>query len=73
VKPEVRDEHDDDVAEGGGGKNEGEVGPGECGEVAGEEADEQRDADGDPRSENGGDQYAGMGQGNRRKQRHTAF
>src|SRR6201999_559993 len=45
VQPEAAEEGDDDVAEGGGGHDEGEVGPGERGHVAGEEADEQDDAE----------------------------
>jgi hypothetical protein len=45
VQPEAAEERDDDVAEGGGGHYEGEVCPGERGHVAGEEADEQDDAD----------------------------
>ena len=45
VQPEAAEERDDDVAEGGGGHDEGEVGPGERGHVAGEEADEQDDAE----------------------------
>src|SRR6185437_80334 len=45
VKPEAAEEGDDDVAERGGGHDEGEVGPGEGGHVAGEEADEQDDAE----------------------------
>ena len=47
VQPEAAEEGDDDVAEGGGGHDEGEVGPGERGHIAGEEADEQDDAGGD--------------------------
>ncbi len=48
VLPEVSEQSDDDVAEGGGGKDEGEVGPGERGEVAGEEAEQAKDAGYDP-------------------------
>ena len=44
MQPETAEERDDDVAEGGGGHDEGEVGPGERGHIAGEEADEQHDA-----------------------------
>jgi hypothetical protein len=44
VEPEAAEEGDDDVAEGGGGHDEGEVGPGECGHVAGKEADEEDDS-----------------------------
>ena len=61
----------DDVAEGGGGQNEGEVGPGERGEVAGEETDEQRDAEGDPWRENGGDEGGGMRERDGRQLRHA--
>ena len=44
VQPEASHERDDDVAEGGGGHDEGEVGPAEGGGVAGEEADEEEDS-----------------------------
>ena len=53
VQPETAEEGDDDVAEGGGGHDEGEVGPGERGHVAGEEADEQEDAEVDEGIEEG--------------------
>ena len=43
VQEEAADEGDDDVAEGGGRHDEGEVGPGEGGHVAGEEAYEEHD------------------------------
>ena len=45
MQPEAAEESDDYVAEGGGGHDEGEVSPGERGHVAGEEADEQDDAE----------------------------
>ena len=45
VQPETAEQRDDDVAEGGRGHDEGEVGKGERGHVGGEEADEQDDAD----------------------------
>ena|SRR5277367_1202209 len=48
VQPEAAEERDDHVAEGGGGHDEGEVGPGERRHVAGEEADEERDSRDDP-------------------------
>src|SRR5260370_42298274 len=44
VQPEAAEQRDDDVAEGGGGHDEGEVGPGEGSHVAGEETGEQDDA-----------------------------
>src|SRR5258708_3057891 len=44
VQPEATEEGDDDVAEGGGGHDEGEVGPGERGHIAGGEADEEDDS-----------------------------
>ena len=73
MKPNGGDKDHDDVAECGGGKDKGEVGPGERGEVAGEEAYEQRDADGDPGSEDGGDESAGMGQGDGWQEGHAAL
>ncbi len=51
VEPEAAQQSDDDVAEGGRGHDEGEVGPGERGHVAGEEAYKQNDAGGDERIE----------------------
>lgn len=53
VQPEAAEESDDDVSEGGGGHDEGEVGEGERGHVAGEEADEQDDANVDEGVEEG--------------------
>src|SRR3984885_9467265 len=47
MKPEAAEECDDDVAKGGGGHDEGEIGPGERGHVTGEETDEEHDAGGD--------------------------
>jgi len=47
----------------GGGEDEGEVGPGERGEVAGEEADQQSNAESDPGSEDSGDERDGMCEG----------
>ena len=44
VEPEAAEERDDHVAEGSGGHDEGEIGPGERRHVAGEEADEERDS-----------------------------
>lgn len=44
TQPEMGEEGDNDVAEGGGGEDEGEVGPRERGEVAGEKAEEAEDA-----------------------------
>lgn len=44
MQPEAAEQRDDDVTEGGGGHNEGEVGPTEGGGVAGEEADEENDS-----------------------------
>ena len=49
VEPEAAEERDDDVAEGSGGHDEGEISPGERGHIAGEEADEQDDAGDDVR------------------------
>ena len=45
MQPEATEERDDHVAEGGGGHDKGEVGPGERGHVAGKEADEEDDAE----------------------------
>ena len=59
VQPEARQQRDDHVAEGRGGQDKGEIGPGERGQVAGEEADQQRDPGGDPGSKDRGDQRAG--------------
>jgi hypothetical protein len=53
VKPEAAEEGDDDVAKGGGGHDEGEIGPGERGHVTGEEADEQDDTGDDVGVEEG--------------------
>jgi len=53
VEPEAAEERDDDVAEGGGRHDEGEVGPGERGHIADEEADEKDDAGGDEGVEEG--------------------
>ena len=47
MEPEAAEKSDDDVAEGGGGHDEGEVGPGKRRHVAGEETDEEEDARGD--------------------------
>lgn len=44
MQPEAAEERDDDVAEGGGGHDEGEVGPGERSHVAGEKEDEEDDS-----------------------------
>src|ERR1700722_13363535 len=44
VEPEAAEERDDHVAEGSGGNDEGEIGPGGGRHVAGEEADEERDS-----------------------------
>jgi len=73
MKPNGGDKDHDNVAECGGGKDKGEVGPGERGKVAGEEAYEQRYADGDPWSEDGGDESAGMGQGDGWQEGHAAL
>lgn len=72
MQPEAGEESDDDIAECGGGKNEGEVGPGERRKIAGEEANEQRNAECDPRSENGGDERGGMRDGEWGECRHAA-
>ena len=47
MQHEVAEEGDEDVAEGGGGHDEGEVCPGEGSHVAGEEPYEEEDADDD--------------------------
>lgn len=44
MQPEAAEQRDDDVTEGSGGHDEGEVGPAEGGGVAGEEADEENDS-----------------------------
>src|SRR5665213_2099447 len=44
MQPEASHEGDDHVAEGGGGHDEGEIGPAERRGVAGEEADEENDS-----------------------------
>ena len=43
VEPKTAEECDDDVAKGGGRHDEGEIGPGERGHIAREEADEEDD------------------------------
>ena len=63
VLPEVGEERDDDVAEGGGGEDEGEVGPGERGEIAGEEAEEEEDSGDDPGVAEGGEEEMEVGEG----------
>jgi len=60
MEPETGEESYDHVPECCSGKDEGKIGPGESGKVAGEEADEQSDAERDPRSEDGGDEGDGM-------------
>ena len=44
MQPEAAEERDDDIAEGRSGHDEGEVGPGERGHIAGEEAYEEDDS-----------------------------
>ncbi len=53
VEPEAAKEGNDDIPEGGGGHDEGQVGPGEGGHIAGEEADEEDDPGGDEGVEEG--------------------
>lgn len=48
AEPEVREEGDHDVSEGGGGEDKGEVSPGEGGKVACEKAEEADDSGDDP-------------------------
>ncbi len=48
MQPKAAEQRHDDVAEGRGGHQVGEVGPAERGEVAGEERNEQQDAADDP-------------------------
>src|ERR1700733_8991324 len=47
MQPEAAEERDNDIPEGGGGHDEGEIGPGERSHVAGEEADEEHDSGND--------------------------
>ena len=56
----------------GGRQYEREIGPGERGEIAGEEADQQGDAGGDPRRKDGCDERCRMSQSDRRQLRHAA-
>ena len=63
VQPEAGEQGDDDVAEGGGGQDEGEVGPAERGEIAAEEADQEDDAGDDPGVLERDEQHAEMVQG----------
>ena len=60
MQPEARKQRDDHVAEGRGRQHKGEIGPRKRSEIAGKEADQQRDAGGDPGREDGGDQRARM-------------
>ncbi len=53
VEPEAAEKRHDDVSEGRGGHDEGEIGPGEGGHVAGEEAYEEKDSGGDEGVEEG--------------------
>jgi len=73
MEPETGEESYDHVPECCSGKDEGKIGPGESGKVAGEEADEQSDAERDPAGEDGSDKRAGVGQGDGGKQRHAAL
>ena len=54
------------------GKYVSEVGPGESGKIAGEEADEQENAETDPRIEQGGVEGRKVGQRDRAKRVHAA-
>ena len=72
MQPEAREQRDDHVAEGRGRQHKGEIGPGERREIAGEEADQQRDAGGDPGREDSGDQRGGMRQRDGRHRGHAA-
>ncbi len=72
VQPELREQGDDHVSERCGGEHEGEVGPGEGGEIAGEKADQQRDAEGDPGCEDRGDEGAGVSEGDCGHMGHAA-
>jgi hypothetical protein len=71
VEPELREQGDDDVAEGGGGEDEGEVGPAEGGEVAGEEAEEAEDAGDDPGVLHRGEEEAEVAEGDGADLRHA--
>src|ERR1019366_10099392 len=51
VQEKLREQHHQDVAKRGGGKHVGQIGPGEGGEIACEEADEEENAEADPRVE----------------------
>ena len=53
VQPEAAEQGDYDVSEGRCGHDEGEIGPGEGGHVAGEEAYEEKDSGGDEGVEEG--------------------
>src|ERR1035437_240387 len=72
VKPEAREQRHDHVAEGCGREDEGEIGPRELAEITGEEADQERDTDGNPRREHGRDESQGMRKRNSRQAGHAA-
>jgi len=72
MKPEAGDEGDDDVSKRGGGKHKREISPGERGEIAGEKADEQGNAESDPRGEDGCDQRYWMCERDGRELGHAA-
>ncbi len=61
MQPKARKQGDNDIAEGGGRKDKGEVGPRKRGEVTGEKADEERYACGDPWGEDCGDEVERVG------------
>jgi hypothetical protein len=69
--PEVGEKRDDDVSEGGGREDKGEVGPGESSELAGEETEEQEDSGDDPRVFQGGEEEAETGEADGAYLRHA--
>ena len=72
VQPELRQQRDDDVAERCCRKHIRQIGPRKRSQIAGEESDQQRNADRNPWREDGGDQRDRMRQRNRRHGRHAA-
>lgn len=61
MQPKARKQGDNDIAESGSWKDKREIGPGERGEVAAEEAYEERYARCDPGREDCGDEVERVG------------
>ena len=71
VQPEAGEDGHDDVAEGCGREDEGDVGPAESGHVTGHEAEEDDDAGDDPGTFEGEEEGAEVVEGDRSQLLHA--